>query len=107
MFYGLDWVATVPPTVRLTETLFLAALSPKDTVTIPSVTANSPSKVMVAQAGGTRSGSSSGDEFLGLSKNTWFWIGVAAAFDAAAVGLGIAIYENNKGHYRRVVPVCP
>ena len=85
----------------------LAALSPKDTVTIPSVTANSPSKVMVAQAGGTRSGSSSGDEFLGLSKNTWFWIGVAAAFDAAAVGLGIAIYENNKGHHRRVVPVCP
>src|SRR5258707_1480194 len=22
VFYGLDWVATVPPTVRLTETLF-------------------------------------------------------------------------------------
>ncbi len=86
----------------------LAALSPRDTVTIPSVAANSPSKVMVARAGDTGSGSSSsGDEFLGLSKNTWFWIGVAAAFDAAAVGLGIAIYENNKGHHRRVAPVCP
>ena len=84
----------------------LAALSPEDTVTIPSVTANSPSKVMVAEARETRSGSSSGEEFLGLSKETWFWIGFGLACDAA-IGAGVAIYENNEGHHHEYAPVCP
>ena len=88
----------------------LASLFPKDTVTIPSVTANSPPKVMVARAGDAGSGSFYGDDFLGLSKDTWLWIGVAAVLDAAVAGLGIAIYENNKGghhHYYINTPVCP
>ena len=88
----------------------LASLFPKDTVTIPSAIASSPSKVMVARAGDAGSGSFSGDEFLGLSKDTWLWIGVVAVLDAAAAGLGIAIYENNKGHHHEIAeiaPVCP
>jgi hypothetical protein len=84
----------------------LAALSPEDTVTIPSVTANSPSKGMVALAGETGSGSSSDGEFLGLSTETWFWIGFGLTCDAA-IGAGVAIYENNTGHHHGFVPVCP
>ena len=98
----------------------LAALSPKDTVTIPSVTANSPSKVMVARAGETTSGpeasspetekkkrkSLDGGEFLGLTTETWFWIGFGLTLDAV-IGVGIAIYENNKGGHHHYRPVCP
>ena len=87
------------------EHVLLAALSSKDTVTIPSVAAKSPSKVMVARAGETYSGSSSG-EFLSLSTETWFWLGLGLAGVAAIVG-GIAIYENNTDHHHRYLPVCP
>jgi hypothetical protein len=86
------------------EHVVLAALSSKDTVTIPSVAAKSPSKVMVARAGGIESDSSS-EEFLGLSKGEWFWVAVLFAFDAVAIGVGIAIYENNKDDHHR--PACP
>ncbi len=87
------------------EHVVLAALSSKDTVTIPSVAAKSSSKVMVAQAGGRESGSSSG-EFLGLSKSEWFWVATLVAFDAVAIGVGIAIYEHNKDDHHHT-PVCP
>ena len=95
-----------PLSVVNQDHVVLASLSPKDTVTIPSVTANNPSKVMVALAGETGSGSSYGGEFLGLSTETWFWIGVGLACDAA-IGAGVAIYENNKTHHHWYVPVCP
>jgi hypothetical protein len=92
------------------EHVVLAALSSKDTVTIPSVTADSPSKVMVAQAGQTGGGSSSsssGGEFLGLDTGTWLWIG-AGAVVLGGVGGGIAIYENNTGHHHHYYElVCP
>jgi len=89
------------------EHVVLAALSSKDTVTIPSVTAKGPSKVMVAKAGGTEPGGSSGGEFLGLSTGQWFWIGAGVA-GLAAIGGGIAIYESNKGHHHHYyLPVCP
>jgi hypothetical protein len=89
------------------EHVVLAALSSQDTVTIPSVAANSPSKVMVAKAGETGPGGSSGGEFLGLSTGTWFWIGVGVA-GLAAIGGGIAIYESNKGgHHHYYLPACP
>jgi hypothetical protein len=89
------------------EHVVLASLSSKDTVTIPSVAVESPSKVMVARAGGNES-SSSPQGPLGLSKWEWFWVGLFVAIDAAAIGAGIAIYEHNKDdddHYYR--PVCP
>jgi hypothetical protein len=77
-------------------------------VTIPSVAAKSSSKVMVARAGGTESGSSS-EGPLGLSKWEWFWVGLFVAFDIAAIGAGIAIYQNNKDdhHHYYYRPVCP
>ncbi len=87
------------------EHVVLAALSSKDTVTIPSVAAKSSSKVMVAQAGGTKSYSSS-EEFLGLSKWEWFWVGVLVVVDAAAIAGGIAIYQHNKDDDHHT-PVCP
>ncbi len=87
------------------EHVVLAALSSKDTVTIPTAAAKSPSKVMVAQSGGVKSGSSSG-EFLGLSKWEWFWVATLVAFDAVAIGVGIAIYEHNKDDHHHT-PVCP
>jgi hypothetical protein len=89
------------------EHVVLAALSSKDTVTIPSVTAKSPSKVMVAKTGGTEPGGSSEGEFLGLSTGQWFWIGFGVAALTAVV-VGIAIYESNKGHHHHYyLPVCP
>ena len=88
------------------EHVVLAALSSKDTVTIPSVAAKSPSKVMVARSDGIESDSSSG-EFLGLSKGEWFWVAVLVVIDAALIGAGIAIYENNKGGHHHRTPVCP
>jgi len=89
------------------ERVVLAALSSKDTVTIPSVAVKGPSKVMVARAGGTESGSSSG-ELLGLSKGEWFVVAAVVALDAVAIGAGIAIYENNKDdHHHYYRPLCP
>jgi len=89
------------------EHVVLAALSSKDAVTIPSVAAKRPSKVMVARAGEIESKSSYG-EFLGLSKRQWFWIGLVVTLDVA-IGVGIAVYENNKGghHHYTPAPVCP
>jgi len=65
---------------------------------------NSASKVTVVLAGETGSGSSSGGEFLDVSLETRFWIGVGLACDAA-VGAGVAIYENEKGHHREILLV--
>ncbi len=89
------------------EHVVLASLSSKDRVTIPSVAAENYSKVMVARADGIESGSSS-EGPLGLSKWEWFWVGVFVAIDAAAIGAGIVIYENNKDdHHRYYSPICP
>ncbi len=88
------------------ERVVLAALSPKDTVTIPSVTAKSPSKVMVARTGEIESHSSS-EEFLGLSKGEWFWVAFMVALDAAGIGAGITIYQHNKDDHHDHRPICP
>ncbi len=88
------------------EHVVLAALSPKDTVTIPFVAAKSPSKVMVARAAGIETDSSS-EEFLGLSKGEWFWVGVLVALDAVGIAAGIAIYQHNRDDHHHDAPVCP
>jgi hypothetical protein len=89
------------------EHVVLASLSSKQTVTIPSVAAESHSRLMVARADGIESGSSS-EGPLGLSKWEWFWVGVFVAIDVAAIGAGIAIYENNKDdRHRYYTPICP
>jgi len=82
----------------------LATLSRKDVVTIPSVTANSPSKVMVAQTGET---GGVWEEDSDRTKGTWFWLVLGLAAVGGVIGGGIAIYENNEGHHRKIVPVCP
>jgi hypothetical protein len=86
------------------EHVVLASLSSKDTVTIPSIAARSPSKVMVAQAGETGAGSESEkSEFLGLS--TWWWIGIGGA---AAVGIIVgATAGHHGGGGHGFVPICP
>lgn len=88
------------------EHVVLAALSSKETVTIPSVAAKRPSKVMVARAGGIESDRSS-EGFLGLSKGEWFWVTFLVVLDAAAIGAGIAIYQNNKDDDHDYRPICP
>ncbi len=89
------------------EHVVLAALSSKDTVTIPSVAAKSPSKVMVARAGETESGSSS-EGFLGFSKEEWYLLAFLFVLDAAVIGVGIAVYEHNKDDdHHHLTPICP
>jgi len=80
----------------------LAALSSKDSVTIPSTTAGTKSKVMVAQAGATPAAEGTA-EFLGIS--TWGWVGVIAG--AAAIGgIAWAVDETTEVEVE-VIPVCP
>ena len=88
-----------------TEHVVLAALSSKDTVTIPSVTAKSPSKVMVAQAGDITTSSLETEkwEFLGIS--TWGWVGIIGG--AAAVGVIAGVAAGGGGGGGAAVPVCP
>jgi hypothetical protein len=88
-----------------TEHAVLAALSSKDTVTIPSVAAKSPSKVMVAQAGETTSTPETEKcEFLGIS--TWGWVGIIGG--AAAVGAIAGVLASRSSHHEEAVPVvCP
>ncbi len=81
----------------------VATLSRKDVITIPSVTASSPPKVMVAQAGET--GGAWDDNNSDRRKKTLFWWLLGAAVVGGGIGAGIAIYENNNGHHHR--PVCP
>jgi hypothetical protein len=88
------------------ERVVLAALSSKDTVTIPSVAASSPSKVMVAQAGDTPASGAEAEqwEFLGLT--TWWWVGISLVAVAAVTGIVIAASSgggDGTDYYR---PIC-
>ncbi len=77
------------------EYVVLASLSSKDTVTIPSVTVKSPSRIMVAQAGETAAAADEYEKrkFLGLS--IWWWGGIIAG--AGAVGAIIAVAGGGGG----------
>jgi hypothetical protein len=81
----------------------LAALSSKDTVTIPSVTTKSPPKVMVAQAGET-TGSPEAEkwEFLGIS--TWGWIGILGGVAVIAAIVAVATSSGGGGHEAAAAP---
>jgi hypothetical protein len=83
----------------------LAALSSRDTVTIPSVAAKSRSRVMVAQAGETTSGpEAETKKFLGIS--TWGWIGIIGGVVLVAAVVAIATSQGGGGHHEAVL-VCP
>jgi len=91
----------------------LAALSSKDVVTIPSVAAKSPSRVMVAQAGET-TGSPEAEtgKFLGIS--TWGWIGIIGGVAVIAAIVAVVASRGGGGHEAAAAapapapaPVCP
>jgi len=85
------------------QRVVLAALSSKDTVTLPSVTVKGPSKVMVAQADQkTSDNDDEGKRFLGIP--WWIWeVGLAGGVMATIITLGI----TSGGGHGGGVPVCP
>jgi hypothetical protein len=82
----------------------LAALSPKESVTIPFVTASGEQRQMVAQVGEYPTGEALTEEFLGLSNTTWMIIGLAAVV-AAGVGITLAVVDDDDHDF--LVPTSP
>lgn len=94
-----------PLSVRNQENVVLAALSSKESVTIPSITASGGQGQMVAQVGEEYpTGEAATEELLGLSKTTWMFIAIAAV---AVVGGGIAYFISAEDDEEFVVPACP
>ena len=90
-------------TVVNQDRVVLAAVSPKDPITIPSITVGGKPPVMVAQVGETTVGTGAGT-FLGMSGTTLLWVA------AGMVGLGAtiwAIHEIAEDDDHDEVPVCP
>jgi hypothetical protein len=95
------------------DRVVLAALSSKDTVTIPSVAAKGPSRVMVAQAGETTSGpEGETGKFLGIG--TWGWVAIIGGVVVIAV-IAAVLASQGGGHHEAAAaapapapaPVCP
>lgn len=86
------------------DRVVLAALSNKDSVTIPSVTVKSPSRIMVAQAGETAREVES-KEKKGVP--AWVWIGAGFAAAGVAAGLGIYSYSEHHEDHERIPIICP
>jgi hypothetical protein len=81
----------------------LAALSSRESVTIPSITAGGKQRVMVAQVGDPAPAGAEIEGFLGLSTAAWVGIGIGAV----AVGLGAwGISEAVKDDDHDRIPVC-
>jgi hypothetical protein len=94
-----------PLSVRNQDSVVLAALSPKESVTIPSITASGGQGQMVAQVGDEYpTGEAATEELLGLSKTTWFFIAVAAV---AIVGGGMAYVFFTADDDDEFIPICP
>ncbi|NIO20277.1 MAG: hypothetical protein GTN76_05930 [Candidatus Aenigmarchaeota archaeon] len=93
-----------PLSVQNQDRVVLAALSPKESVTIPSATASGEQGLMVAQIGEYPTGKTLTEEFLGLSSWTWMFISVAAVL-AAGAGITLAVYEDED--HRIIIPACP
>jgi hypothetical protein len=85
------------------ERVVLASLSPKETVTLPSVIVKTPSRAMVAQAGET---AKEVEEKEKRSREAvWWWIGGGVAAAGVAAGLGIGL--SKKDHHKDYTPICP
>jgi hypothetical protein len=93
-----------PVSIQNQDRVVLAALSPKESVTIPFVTASGEQRQMVAQVGEYPTGEALTEEFLGLSNTTWMIIGLAAVV-AAGVGITLAV-SGDDGH-DFLVPTSP
>ena len=85
------------------ERVFLASLSSKETVTLPSLTVKTPSRVMVAQAGETAREVE--DKEKRRREAVWWWVGGGVAAAGVAAGIGIWLYQ--KHHHKERRPICP
>jgi len=92
-------------TVMNQERVVLSALSPKDSVTIPSTAVGGKPAVMLAQVGGDDGGGNGEGESSSERERTLLWIALGA------VGLGLAgwgaylLFDHEDNHDN--VPVCP
>ena len=88
------------------EHVVLAALSSKDTVTLPSVTVKTPPKVMVAQAGKKANDPEpESRKFLGLP--TWVWVATGMVLGVAVVAVVGVTTTGGGGGGGAVTVVCP
>ncbi len=82
----------------------IAALSSKDSVTVPSIIVKGAPKTKVAQAGGTGSGKGDDDD---SSDHTIYWI-IGGVLAAGAAGVGIwALAKDGDGGDGFFRPICP
>ena len=93
-----------PVSIQNQDRVVLAALSPKESVTIPFVTTSGEQRQMVAQVGEYPTGEALTEEFLGLSNMTWLIIGLAAV---AAAGLGVTLAVSDDDDHDYLVPTSP
>lgn len=85
------------------ERAVLASLSSKDAITLPSVTGNVPSNVMVAQASQKTRDPAEPSKFLGAP--IWIWtVTVSAVAIAAIIVIAVATSGGGDG---TPLPVCP
>ena len=84
------------------DRVLLASLSPKDTVTLPSVIVKTPSRAMVAQAGETARELDSREKEGGIPD--WVWMG--AGFATIGVAAGIGGYYVERNEHKERVPLC-
>jgi hypothetical protein len=90
-------------TILSKDHVVLAALSPKESVTLPSTTVKGAPPVMVAQVGEVAAGETASEEFLGLG--TWTWVAIGGGV-AAIAGIAIAAGGGGGGGGHDV-PICP
>jgi hypothetical protein len=96
-----------PLSILNQDRVMLAAISSKESVTIPATSVKGASKTMVAQAGdpAPQAGAGAeGAEFLGLG--TWTWIGIAGGV-AVIGGIAAAAGGGGGGGGGGAVPICP
>jgi hypothetical protein len=78
----------------------LASLSPRDSVTIPSITVKSPAKVMVAQAGETAK-IEEDSKVLGIP--TWGWVGILGVNAITGIVIGVSAGRGGDSDF---LPIC-
>jgi len=85
------------------DRVVLASLSNRDSVTIPSVTVKSPSRIMVAQAGETAREVESSEK---RRQEGYLWIGGGFLAAIVAAGMGVYYWDRHEERKERK-PICP
>jgi hypothetical protein len=85
------------------DRVVVATLSPRNTVTLPSVIVKTPARTMVAQAGETAREVEKKEE---RRLDAWYWW-VGGGVLAAGVGAGVGIWYHNKKDHKECRPICP